>query len=97
MAPGQNAVNFTIAGLTPTDATKTAISTAISTALKTYGTAGGTTDMDKINAALASVSAASGAVITAMSCTAGSIVPGPIGNIVSNALTLPVLGDISYL
>jgi uncharacterized phage protein gp47/JayE len=97
MAPGQNAVNFTIAGLTPTDATKTAISTAISTALKTYGTAGGTTDMDKINAALASVSAASGAVITAMSCNAGSIVPGPIGNIVSNALTLPVLGDISYL
>jgi uncharacterized phage protein gp47/JayE len=97
MAPNQNAVNFTIAGLTPSDATKTAISDAITTALKTYGTTGGTTDLDKINAALASVSGAGGAVVTAMSCSSGSIVPGPIGNIVSSALALPVLGTITYV
>lgn len=99
MAPVANSVNFTLAGLgsTPSDATKAAIAAALQAALTSYGTVNGTTHLDKINAALASVGAASGAVITAMSCTSGSIVPGPIGNIVSNTFALPKLGMVSYI
>lgn len=99
MAPIANTVSFTLAGLgaTPSDPTKTAIANALKAALATYGTVNGTTHLDKINAALASVAEASGAVITAMSCTAGSIVPGPIGNIVSNTFALPTLGVVSYV
>jgi uncharacterized phage protein gp47/JayE len=98
MAPNQNIVNFTISGLSsPSDATKAAILAALQNALSTYGLPGGTTNLDKINAALASVASAAGAVITAMSCSDGSIAPGPIGNIVSHALALPVVGAVAYV
>ncbi|ODU84371.1 MAG: hypothetical protein ABT10_03030 [Novosphingobium sp. SCN 63-17] len=99
MAPVANSVNFTIAGLgsSPSTTTQDAINAALAAALTTYGVVNGTTHFDKINAALASVSAAAGAVITGMTCTAGSIAPGPIGNVVSNTFALPRLGTVSYV
>lgn len=97
-APGQNVVGLTIAGLSgaSTD-TRTRIAAAFASSLVSYGEPGGLTQLSLIEAAIASVSGSAGFVITSVSATAGTVTPGPTGNIQSNALALPVPGEIGYI
>lgn len=108
VAPAQNVVNFTIAGISAASAaTKAAITNAIAAALQAGaspggvtladGSQGGVTDLSVVEGAIAAIPAAAGFVITSVTASAGTVTPGPTGNIVSNAGYLPVPGVVSFL
>lgn len=98
IAPSRNTIGLTISGLdSPSDALKADISDAFASALRNSAEPGGVTDLDDINAAIKAVSGTSGAVITSVTASAGTVSPSPVGNITSNDGTLPVPGPISYI
>jgi len=97
LAPVPNTIAMTIAGLSAASpSTKAIIAAAFASALRASATPGGVTPLSTIEAEIAAVSGASGFVITAMTASAGSVTPGPAGNITSNADALPVPGAIIY-
>jgi len=97
VAPGQNVLNFTIAGLAGASAaTKAALNAAIAAALLVGAKTGGTTQLSVIEAAIAGLPAAAGFVITNIAASAGTVTPGPTGNVISNTGYLPVLGVVTY-
>lgn len=96
-APVANTINLTLAGIPGASAdTKTAIANAIFQALYFDGVPGGVTNLSTIEAAIASVPAAAGFVITAVTASAGTVTPGGAGNITSNAGALPRIGVVIY-
>ncbi|MDR3408478.1 MAG: baseplate J/gp47 family protein [Methylovirgula sp.] len=101
--PIPNTVALTIAGISGVSAAvKAQIASAFSAALQANSSVGGspgggTTDIDTIEAAIAAVSGAAGFVITAVTASAGTVTPGPAGNIVSNMGALAVPGTITYV
>ena len=107
VSPQFNVVTFTIAGISGASAgVKQSISDAIDDIMLREGspggvvagdgTPGGTLNLSLVEAAIAGLAGTSGFVITAESCTHGSISP-TIGNITSNAGYLPVRGAITYV
>jgi uncharacterized phage protein gp47/JayE len=62
----------------------------------TEGLSAGVINLSDIDAAIGSVSGASGFVVTAVSCTDGTVTPGGNGNITSDTGYLPVLGTITW-
>lgn len=99
VAPTPNELTITIAGLSGASAgLKTAIATAIASALRYSGAPGGITSLLKIESAIAAVNGSDGAVITAIACSAGSIVGGgSVGNVQSNEGALPKLTSVVYV
>ncbi|MDR3513790.1 MAG: baseplate J/gp47 family protein [Caulobacteraceae bacterium] len=96
-APGANAVSFTIAGIsTATTATKAAISATIANVFLAQGSPGGVVDLSYIESAVAAISGTAGFVITAVSCSHGTVSPSGDGNITSSAGYLPTVGTITY-
>ncbi len=97
VAPTQNAIGLTIAGLLgASTATKAAISAAVTKALRFSAVPGGVTDISAIEGAIAAVAGTAGFVITNITASAGVVSPGAAGNITSNAGALPVLGAVAY-
>lgn len=97
VAPTANTVNLTINGLADTDAgTQAAVEAAFAAALLASGSPGGVTSVSSIEVAIGAVSGTDGFVITAITCSAGSVSPGSAGNITSNAGALPVPGTVTY-
>lgn len=98
IAPGQNSVDLTIAGISGATATvKGQISAALGAALQVNASPGGTTDAILLEAAIAKVSGAAGAVLTAIAASNGTVTPGSAGNIVANTGYLSTLGTITYV
>ena len=98
VAPTGNPIALTIAGLSGVSSTvKAAIANAIANAMLRSAVPGGVTPLSAIEAAIAGVTGASGFVITAMSCPAGTISPAGVGNITSNPGALPSVGVITYI
>ncbi|WP_395391506.1 baseplate J/gp47 family protein [Novosphingobium sp. BL-8A] len=94
----ENRIDLTIDGLsTATDTTKTAIAAAFASALLSTAVPSGSSPLSAIEAKIASVSGAAGFVITEVTASAGTVSPGPTGNISSNPGTLPVAGSITYI
>lgn len=98
LAPTANIINFAITGLggVPATAMQTAIAAAIDGALFAGANPGGITYLSTIEAAIAAVPGTAGFVITAETASAGSIVQSPVGNIQSNAGSLPVRGTVTF-
>jgi uncharacterized phage protein gp47/JayE len=98
VSPVANTIGLTIAGLSgASDATKAAIADAFEAALRAAATPGGETPLSSIEGAIADVSGAAGFVITAVTASAGTVSPLPVGNITSDPGALPVAGAITYL
>lgn len=98
LAPMQNIVSLKIAGLAGSNAaTRAAIAEAVRSAFVRHAEPGGTTYLYAIESAIASVPAATGFVLTEVTCTAGAVEPGPVGNVVSSLNALATLGSITYL
>ena len=98
VAPTQNVIGLTIAGLsTASTATKADIAAAVANALLVAGRPGGVTNISAIEAAIAAVALTGGFVLTNVSASAGTVSPGATGNITSNAGALPVPGAIIYI
>ena len=107
VAPGQNVLGFTIAGMAGASvATKGLVQAAIQSAILTNsspggvtlsdGTAGGITQISAIEKAIAAIPAAAGFVITGVAASAGTVNPGMAGNIQSNSGFLPVFGSVVF-
>lgn len=97
VAPTQNVIGLTIAGLsTASTGTKADIASAFANALLVAGRPGGVTNISAIEAAIAAVALTGGFVITSVTASAGTVSPGAAGNITSNAGALPVAGAIAY-
>jgi uncharacterized phage protein gp47/JayE len=105
-APGQNTIALTINGLAGAGAAlQAAVAATITGVLMTLGAPGGAVDgqgaaigpvdMSYIQAAIGAVAGTAGFVVTAVSCSHGSVSPTN-GNITSNAGYLPVLGAITW-
>jgi uncharacterized phage protein gp47/JayE len=98
VAPQPNTINLTLAGLSgSSSATRSAIDAAVRSALLLTAAPGGVTNISSIEAAIASVAAPAGFVITSVTATAGIVSPGAAGNISSTRGRLPVLGVITYV
>ncbi|MDR7259884.1 putative phage protein gp47/JayE [Sphingomonas sp. BE270] len=98
VAPTQNVIGLTIAGLsTASTTTKADIAAAFANALLVAGRPGGVTNISAIEAAIAAVALTGGFVLTNVSASAGTVSPGATGNITSNAGALPVPGAIIYI
>lgn len=107
VAPSQNVVTLTIAGIPTSSAgTRAAIAQAFGSALALNASPGGVrlavgtgglTWLSTIESAIARVGGTSGFVITALSASAGTITPGPTGNIQSDDGALPVAGAITFV
>lgn len=98
VAPTANLIDLSLSGLSASDSdTRAAIAAAIGTALVENAQPGGRTNLDIILKAIGDVPGTSGFLVSAISCSAGSIVDGAVGNILSDAGALPVLGTVSYL
>jgi uncharacterized phage protein gp47/JayE len=106
-APAPNTLNFTINGIASAGAaTKAAISAAIAAVLLMNAAVGGAVDgngdvlpgvdLSFIESAIAAIAGTQGFVITAITCSAGAVTPGTVGNITSNAGCLAVLGAVTY-
>lgn len=93
VAPSQQVINFTIAGIPGASAvTRAAIASVISGIFVLYGSplsttpgASGTVDLSFINSAIAAIPG-----------TAGFVITSPTSNIVGTTGQLPVLGTINY-
>lgn len=97
VAPSQNWVTLTIAGLSSSGgAVRASIAGAVTGALLRGGVPGGVTYLSSIEAAISGVSGSAGFVITGVSASAGSISPGAAGNIASAPGALPVLATITF-
>lgn len=97
VAPTQNIVDFTIAGLsTAPTPVQTAIEAAIDEALLRNAVPGGVTEVSAIEQAISNVSGSAGFVITTITCSAGTVGPGSAGNITSDAGALPVRGAVTF-
>ncbi len=97
VAPVPNTVTLTVAGLGgASTALQAAVNSAVSAALLSEGVPGGVTNVSAIEAAIAAVPGTGGFVITAITCSAGTITPGAAGNITSDDGALPVLGGIAW-
>jgi uncharacterized phage protein gp47/JayE len=90
-APKANEVDFTIVLPGASLAVKAAIEAAIVAVFLDGGQPGGTVNMSVIGPAIAALSGTDGFVITATTCTHGSVSPAT-GNITSNPGYLPVRG-----
>ena len=98
IAPSPNNITLTIAGLSGASASvQTAVQAAAAQALFLGGTPGGTTDVSTIETAIGAVNGSAGFVITGIACSAGSIVSGSAGNMLSNAGHLPVLAGVNFV
>src|SRR6185437_4857126 len=106
-APTANTVGLTINGIAGvSDTTKTAIAAAVAAVLTAQAAPGGAVDtngvalpgidLSYIESAIAGVNGTAGFVITAVTCSAGTVTPSGNGNITSNAGALAVLGVITY-
>ena len=107
VAPGQNELGFTIAGIAGASvATKGLVQAAIRAAILTGaspggvvladGTAGGVTQLSTIEKAIAAIPGAAGFIITAVTASAGTVNPGAAGNIQSDSGFLPVFGSVVF-
>jgi uncharacterized phage protein gp47/JayE len=98
VAPGRNAVDFSIAGfLNGPAATKALIRQAIADALKVDAAPGGVTQLSLIEGAIARIPAAAGFIITAIGCSNGVVGPGAIGNVAASPGYLNALGAVSFV
>lgn len=106
-APGANTIAFTINGIAGASAaTKAAIAAAIAGVFLDTAAVGGATmpdggadppvELSAIESAIAAVPGTPGFVITAETASAGTITPGPAGNITSNSGCLAVPGEVTY-
>ena len=96
LAPAPNTVNLTITGLSAASAaTKTAVEAAIASALQFGAVPGGVANISEVEYEISLVAGTAGFVITAVSCSAGSVA-GTAGNITSNAGYIPVLGTVTF-
>lgn len=107
VAPGQNELSFTIAGMANASvATKGLVQAAIQSAILvgaspggvtlSDGTAGGVTWISTIEKAISAIPAAGGFVITSVEASEGTVNPGMAGNIQSNSGFLPVFGSVVF-
>jgi len=97
VAPRPNVIDFTIAGLGGAPAAvRAAIVSAIDAALLANGRPGGVTNVSAIEAAVAAVNGSAGFVLTGIAASAGSVTPGPAGNILSQAGRLPQRGAVTF-
>jgi uncharacterized phage protein gp47/JayE len=97
VAPLQNVVDFTLAGLGGASvSTRDLVEAAIATVLFEQGEPGGLVELSYIEAAIATIPAAAGFVITDVVVSNGSVTPSGDGNITSDTGYLPVLGAVTY-
>ncbi|KQN00576.1 baseplate J/gp47 family protein [Sphingomonas sp. Leaf25] len=97
VAPKPNNLTLTVRGIASLPAeTKTAIADAVQLALRTAAVPGGVTNVSSIESAIASVAGTAGFVLTAIAASAGTVSDGGVGNITSNAGTLPTLAGITF-
>src|SRR5581483_4894959 len=97
-APQANTVNFTIAGIAcVSSSVKSAVQAAIAQVFINEASPGGVVDLSFIESAIGAIPGASGFVMTAVSCSHGSVAPGPTGNITSTAGFLATLGTVSFV
>lgn len=97
VAPIPNELTITLAGLSGVnDATKQGIEAAIAAALLIDAVPGGLTYVSAIESAIAGVAGTSGFVLTGITASAGTVGNGGIGNVISSAGALPVLGAVVW-
>lgn len=97
LAPSPNTIDLTLTNMgSASAAVKTATEAAIAAALRFGAVPGGNTDLSEIEYAVAQVAGTDGFVITAMTCSAGTLAPSGVGNITSNAGHIPVLGTVTF-
>ena len=107
VAPGQNALGFTIAGLAGASVvTKGQVQAAVQAAILLGGspggitlpdgTPGGVTQLSTIEKAIAAIPTAAGFVITGVTASQGTVTPGAFGNVQSNSGYLPVFGSVVF-
>jgi uncharacterized phage protein gp47/JayE len=106
-APGANAIAMTLnGGAGWSTATKAAVQAAITAVLVSLGSPGGVylpggatsgiINLSAIETAIAGVAGTAGFVITAVSCSHGTVSPGGDGNIASSTGYLPTLGTVTF-
>ena len=95
-APVPNNLGLAITLPGATSSTKNAVANALYAALLVNAVPGGVTNVSALEAAIASVPAAAGAVLTNISASAGTVGNGGTGNITSNAGALPWLQSITW-
>lgn len=94
-APQANTVAFTISLPGASADLKVQVEAAIDSAFLAFGVPGGAVMLSDVLGAILALSGTRGLVVTAESCSHGSIAPG-VGNIISNAGYLPVRGAVTW-
>ncbi|HEX7853882.1 MAG TPA: baseplate J/gp47 family protein [Sphingobium sp.] len=97
-APGANAINLTISGVsTATSDQKALIGAGVRSLLVQFGEPGGLMPTILIEGAIAAVTGTAPAILMGVTCNHGSVSPGSAGNVQSSPGYIPTLGGITFV